>query len=168
MAFTTNFRVAPAFGTNTKIYNFDGQVRTFAGGGNRIDVMLLQALFHLFYYEINENANVKPPPKTTGPIKVDGIVGPQTRIHIEHFQQFLLKNNLTATTDGVMDPFKKQGILSPHTKKPFQLVSLNGIILSTAMKMGFPELHQDMINTHRGPIYPDELRAALRTPRALT
>jgi hypothetical protein len=173
MAFTTKFNVTlPQFGLGTEknVYNFDHQVRTFAGGGDAIDVMLLQALFRMFFYELGELGKIPKPPATTGIIKVDGIVGPQTRIHIDHFQQFLLKRGLTATTDGVMDPFKKQGVSTPHTKKQFQLLILNGNCLAIATQNGVEEVHQRMIDddVHGPGVYPNKLRAALRVPRALT
>ena len=177
MAFTTMFKidslpgqfVAPS--TEKKIYNFDQQVRTFAGGGDQVDVMLLQALFRIFYYEFANFGSIPPPARTTGIIKVDGIVGGQTRLHIDHFQQFLKRNNLTATADGIIDPFKKQGVSTPHTRRQFQLVVLNGMCLSMATKLNREGVHQNIVVAHgpgagapgTGP-YPAKLIAALSRP----
>lgn len=162
-------------GSQIKTYNFDQQVRTFAGGGNLIDVMLLQALFRMFFYEFpgrdgDAKLSTKPPPGSNGTIKVDGIVGEQTRFHIQHWQKLLAQRGVTKTTDGVMDPFPKQGgPLSPHTKQPFQLLVLNIQCLGLATREGDAGIHQNMIfqSKHPDPIYQPKLRAALATPRAM-
>lgn len=176
MAFTTMFKVAPTLtqpgpGTEKKVYNFHHQVRTFAGGGDEVDVMLLQALFRIFYYEFKFFGSIDPPSGTTGIIKVDGIVGKQTRLHIDHFQQFLKRTGRSTTTDGIIDPFRKQGVDSSHTKQPFQLFSLNGLCLGMALRLNREGVHQDLVRAHgpgegvegKGP-YPAKLIDALNRP----
>lgn len=172
MAFTTFFRlktdrVGPA-GTDSKVYNFDAPVSTF-GGGAKVDVMLLQALFRIFYYEFMGFGSIDPPSGTTGVIKVDGIVGTQTRMHIQHFQQDLLRKGQTKTTDGVMDPFKKQGTLTRHTHALYQLQRLNAECLRLAFDNGDTSVHQRMIDldVHAEEIYPPALRSALRIIRVM-
>lgn len=167
MAFTTLFklqsnRVGPV-GAQRKVYNFNAPVTTFAGGA-KVDVMLLQALFRIFYYEFIGFGSVDAPPASTGVIKVDGIAGKQTRIHIQHYQQLLLKQGLTKTTDGVMDPFKKQGVLTTHTKVKYQLEILNVDCLLLAFDNGEEAVHQRMIDldVHAEEVYPPALRNALR------
>ena len=172
MAFTTLFklvtnRVGPA-GSDSKVYGIHFPVTTFSSNLKQ-DVMVVQAQFRIFYYEFMGFGSIDPPAATTGVIKVDGIVGKQTRIHINHFQQHLLKKGLTKTTDGVIDPFKKQGVLTTRTKVQFQLVTLNAECLRLAFDNGTPEVHQRMIDfdVHAADVYPQELRDALRVTQFL-
>lgn len=172
MAFTTLFklqsnRLGP-IGSVKKIYGFHFRVSTF-GGGERIDVMLLQALFRIFYYEFIGFGSIDPPAGTTGVIEVDGIVGKQTRMHINHYQHHLKDRGDTDTTDGVIDPFKKQGIKTTHTKREYQLEILNADCLRLALKNGEEDVHQRMIDLdiHADEIYPVELRNALRATQFL-
>lgn len=174
MAFATFFKLksdrAGPVGAERKVYNFDHQVRTFSGGGDPVDVMLLQALFRIFYYEfINFPGSIPPPPNSTGVIKVDGVVGRQTRFHIEHYQQKLFNEALTKTTDGIMDPFKKQGVLTGRTQVKFQLEILNVDCLLLCKDNGEEEVHQKMIDldVHADEIYPRPLRSALRVPKTM-
>ena len=171
MAFATFLNlIRPEFGakigTPMKVYNFHGQVRTFSGGGNKVDVMLLQALFRIFYYEFVGRGSARIPRGSTGVIEVDGIVGKQTRIHIDDFQKQAVFFKVTLTADGVIDPFKKPGILTPHTGVPFQLLQLNFTCQSIAFRNGDIDVHQRMIDQdkHPDPIYPPALRSALRVP----
>lgn len=174
MAFATFFTLTgDSFGRRkggqTKLYNFDGQVRSFAGGGNKTDVMLLQALFRIFYYEFLGFGSAPIPAGSTGVITVDGIVGKQTRIHIQDFQTLMERKGATLTTDGVIDPFAKQGIRTPHTRTQFQLLRLNFECQDIAFGNNAFDVHENMIDhvTHAGEIYPNELRTALRIARAM-
>ena len=169
MAFTTFFTLNKAafglpIGRPTKLYNFDHQVRTFAGGGDKVDVMLLQALFRILYYEFTGQGSFPIPGDSTGVIKVDGIVGPQTRIHIQDFQK--LARLQSGTTNGIIDPFRKQGVSTPHTGKPFQLLLLNSECQRIAFGNDRFEVHQRMVDldVHPDELYPLGLRTALRRP----
>jgi hypothetical protein len=172
MAFTTFFKLQSdrlgTAGSLKKIYGFHFRVTTF-GGGERLDVMVLQALFRIFYYEFMNFGSIAPPAGSTGIIKVDGIVGKQTRIHIQHYQQHLKFRGATATTDGVIDPFKKQGTLTAHTQKRFQLEALNGDCLKLAVDNKEERVHQEMIDpsVHGDDIYTPDFRAALLVPQFL-
>lgn len=172
MAFTTLFklqsdRVGPV-GAERKVYNIHLPVSTF-GGGLKEDVMLVQALFRMFYYEFMGFGSIDPPGGTTGVIKVDGICGPQTRLHIDHFQHHLQKHGHTKTADGVMDPFKKQGILTSRTKVKYQMEHLNAECLRLAFDAGDERVHQNMIDLefHAEEVYPPQLRNALRLTQVM-
>lgn len=149
MAFSTMFTVKKGnivpVGTPLRVYNFDRRVTTF-GGGDRDDVMLLQALFRILYYEFMGFGSPDAPSGSTGVIKIDGIVGRQTRLHIEHYQQLLLKEGNTKTTDGVIDPFKKQGVLTSNTQVKYQLELLNVDCLIVAKQNDEVRVHQKMID----------------------
>jgi hypothetical protein len=99
-------------------------------------------------------------------MKVDGICGKQTRLHIQHFQQFAKREGMTKTTDGVIDPFKKQGVMTSRTQMPYQLLALNSECLRLAFKNGNEGVHQNMIDLefHEEEVYPPALRSALRIP----
>ena len=169
MAFTTIFKLQSnklgPIGTPKRIYNFDARVSTF-GGGQKVDVMLLQALFRLFYYQFD--GSVPFPVQSTGVIDVYGIVGEQTRLHIQHYQKHLLLRGDTVTTDGVIDPFKKQGVKTSHTKVTYQLEVLNADVLKLAIANNAEFVHQNITepNTVSNDI-PPALRSALRVVRTL-
>jgi len=169
MAFTTMFRLQSdrlgPIGTFKRIYNFDAPVSTF-GGGQKVDVMLLQALFRLFYYQFD--GSVPIPSASTGVIAVDGIAGRQTRLHIEHYQQHLKLRGDSDTTDGVMDPFKKQGVNTTRTNRHYQLEILNADVLKLAIANNAEFVHQNI--TEPNPVsndIPPPLRNALRVVRSL-
>ena len=172
MPFTTMFtltsdRLGPV-GAEKKLYNFFFPVSTF-GGGERVDVMLLQALFRMFYYEFIGFGSIDPPGGSNGVIVVDGIVGPQTRMHIHHFQQHMLTRGVTRTTDGVIDPVKKQGVRTPRTHVRYQLEVLNAECLRLAFDNNVEGVHQNMIDLefHPEEVYPPELRSALRITQVM-
>jgi hypothetical protein len=100
---------------------------------------------------------------------VDGIVGPQTRMHIHHFQQHMLLRGVTRTADGVIDPFKKQGVRTSRTQVKYQLEMLNAECLRLAFDNEAEGVHQNMIDLefHPEEVYPPELRAALRIPQVM-
>ena len=172
MPFTTMFTLTSdrlgSVGAEKKIYNFFFPVSTF-GGGERVDVMLLQALFRMFYYEFMGFGSIDPPGGSNGVIKVDGIAGPQTRMHIHHFQQHAMMQGWTRTADGVIDPFKKQGVVTSHSHVKYQLEILNGECLKLAFDNNVEGVHQNMIDLefHPEEVYPPELRAALRIPQVM-
>ena len=171
MAYSTTFKVKNDSllppGTALKVYNFDRRVTTF-GGGDRADVMLLQALFRMFYYEFTGFEEAPEiPGGSNGVIKVDGIVGPQTRLHIQDYQQRLLRDGLTKTVDGVMDPMKKQGVKTTNTQVKYQLEILNVDCLVVCKANDSVATHQRMIDLdmHALDVYPNALRSALRVQK---
>ena len=172
MAYTTLFTVLDKklgpISARRKVYNFSFPVSTFSGG-MKSDVMLLQALFRMLYYEFTGLGGIPAPAASTGIIKVDGIVGQQTRIHIQHFQQHALRQGWTRTTDGVIDPFKKQGTVTSVTKMPYQLLALNAECLRIAFSNGQEKVHQQMIDfqQHAEGVYPQSLRNDLRVAQVM-
>ena len=162
-----------------RIYNFDRPVTKF-GGGNRTDVMLLQALFRIAYYELPDGTHLDVPAQSTGPISVDGIMGSQSRIHIEHFQngpaleigaEMTKDADVFIFQDGVIDPMPHSNLTAKtkNTKTVYELAMLNTFCNNRTFTIGKPEIFQRMIDidVHSSDDWPkgDALRSALRTPR---
>lgn len=169
MPFTTMFKInndeVGVVGREVKSYNIDHHVSTF-GGGAKVDVMLLQALFRIFYYEYQGYGGIDPPGGSSGVIKVDGICGAQLRMHIHHYQNYLMIRGATKTTDGVICPYKKQGMLTTHTHVKYQLEILNAQCYRLAREYGDEGVHQNMTDPkyHPPEVYPPALCNALRCP----
>ena len=170
MPYTTMFKITNAdlgsVGREVKAYNLDFHVSAF-GGGSKVDVMLLQALFRLFYYEYQGSGSIEPPGGSSGVIEIDGICGPQTRMHIHHYQSYLKGQGATMTIDGVICPYKKQGMLTSHTHVKYQLEILNAQCYKLACDCGDEYAHQRIADPKfhsAAEIYPPALRNALRAP----
>ena len=123
MAFTTTARSQSEGVVN--FYNIDWPVGRI---GNNIhdDVMLVQALFKIFYYEmLGFNDNFEPPPGESEVIKVDGYTGPATLRHIVHFQTQCKKRGASVLLDGIFDPYRQEGQRSTISKTYYALDFLN-------------------------------------------
>lgn len=136
-------------------YNIDWAVGSI-GSNIREDVMLVQALLRIFYYE---SSVAQPPPESTGPITVDGRCGPITRAHIVHFQRLAAEKGYPVHQDGAFDPYRAGGQVSTLTKSRYSMELLNNGCYS-ADKRNSTRFHKDL------PIRDDipvTLRSALKT-----
>lgn len=95
-------------------YNVDWTVG--AGGSNWAeDVMLVQALFRIFFYDYNGNMHDREgmgrvaPPLGYNSIAVDGKCGPATIAHIRWFQTLLVKFGRKSGPDSRFDPTRHVG-----------------------------------------------------------
>ncbi|QGW80602.1 peptidoglycan-binding protein [Variovorax paradoxus] len=123
MAFST-----PVIGSSGRLltaYNIDWSVGHI-GSNTREDVMLVQALFKIFYYELmGFNHDFDPPPDQTEVIVVDGYKGPITQKHITHFQGQMIARGQKVLADGIFDPFRAPGASSTVSKSRYALDLLN-------------------------------------------
>ncbi|QFZ82010.1 MULTISPECIES: peptidoglycan-binding domain-containing protein [Variovorax] len=123
MAFSTPF--IGKTGNSLIAYNIDWSVGQI-GANTREDVMLVQALLKIFYYELlGFNHDHDPPPGETAVIEVDGLKGPITQRHITHFQEQLIARGSHLVPDGIFDPFRKPGAVTTQTKSRYALDLLN-------------------------------------------
>ena len=123
MAFST-----PPIGKSRDLltaYHIDRAVGRI-GSNTREDVMLVQALFKIFYYELlGFNHDLDPPPGQTEVIVVDGYYGPITQKHITHFQAQAIALGQKVLPDGIFDPFRAPGASSTLSKSRYALDLLN-------------------------------------------
>ncbi len=123
MAFSTTL-----IGSSGKLrttYNSDWSVGRI-GSNTREDVMLVQALFKIFYYELlGFNHDFDPPPGGNEVIVVDGYYGPVTLKHITHFQEQAIARGRKVLPDGIFDPFREPGASSTISKTRYALDLLN-------------------------------------------
>jgi peptidoglycan hydrolase-like protein with peptidoglycan-binding domain len=106
-------------------YNIDWSAGRI-GSNTREDVMLVQALFKIFYYELlGFNHEMDPPPGQTEVIAVDGYYGPVTQKHITHFQTQVIARGQKVLPDGIFDPFREPGSSSTISKTRYALDLLN-------------------------------------------
>ena len=106
-------------------YNIDWSAGRI-GSNTREDVMLVQALFKIFYYELlGFNHDLDPPPGQTEVIAVDGYYGPVTQKHITHFQTQSIALGYKVLPDGIFDPFREPGSSSTISKSRYALDLLN-------------------------------------------
>lgn len=162
MAFTTTAR-SQSEGI-VSVYNIDWPVGRI---GNNIhdDVMLVQALFKIFYYEmLGFNDNFEPPPGESEVIKVDGYAGPVTRRHIVHFQTQCKKRGWSVLLDGIFDPFRQpgQGQLSSISKTRYSLDFLNALTRNSC-KLEGADNYTTLPNREDVPLL---LRNALKTHKS--
>lgn len=123
MAFSTT--LIGSSGVERRAYNIDWSVG-HAASNRPEDVMLVQALFRILYYELmGFNSDFEPPPGEAGVIVVDGIKGPATQRHIVHFQNQVRTRGFKVTLDGVFDPYRAPGALSTISRTRYALDLLN-------------------------------------------
>lgn len=156
MAFTTPF--ISLGGKSLIAYNIDWSVGRI-GSNTREDVMLVQALFKIFYYEL---VGYDPPPGSTT-IVVDGRYGPITQTHITHFQQQAIEDGKKVQADGIFDPFRKpgSGALSPNSKSVYALDLLNNCCAVFCERQGM-DVENNYINLPNRQDMPLSLRNALK------
>ncbi|MBS0428105.1 MAG: peptidoglycan-binding protein [Proteobacteria bacterium] len=144
-------------------YNVDWAVGRI-GSNARDDVMLVQALLRIFYYELMGFTDVgfEPPPNATDPIAVDGRIGPITQSHIVHFQSQIAAKGSPTTQDGIFDPFRGPGQLSTITHSRYSLDALNSGCNHFCNKQGIDNYR----NLPNRQDVPAALRAALRTHKS--
>lgn len=160
MAFTTS---APSQSEGMiDIYNIDWSVGQ-VGNNVRDDVMLVQALFRIFYYEmLGFNDNFDPPPGETKVIEVDGYAGPATRRHIIHFQTQGVKRGWNLKLDGIFDPFRQHGQRSLISRTFYAMDFLNANARNSCKLQGADNYTK---LPHREDI-PLLLRSALKTHKS--
>lgn len=106
-------------------YNIDWSAGRI-GSNTREDVMLVQALFKILYYELmGFNHDLDAPPGQTEVIAVDGYYGPVTQKHITHFQTQMIARGHKVLPDGILDPFREPGASSTISKSRYALDLLN-------------------------------------------
>lgn len=118
MAFSTTF--IGDGGLQRSAYNIDWSIGLI-GSNTREDVMLVQALFKIFYYELERTYNFFPPPGQDEVIVVDGVRGPMTQRHIAHFQRQVVERGYNVMCDGIFDPYRAPGALSTRSKSRYAL-----------------------------------------------
>ncbi|MEO7242129.1 MAG: peptidoglycan-binding protein [Variovorax sp.] len=138
------------------IYNTDWAVGQ-GGSNGREDTMLVQALFHILYYE-DVDTGCTPPAGSTG-IAVDGWYGPATQRHINHWQSQMRSDGENVLCDGVMDPFRGQKEASTISKTRYALELLNNACHNACKDEG----KTNFLNLPNRQDIPVELRNALKT-----
>lgn len=157
MAFTTTAR-SQSEGL-VSVYNIDWPVGRI-GNNIRDDVMLVQALLRIFYYEmLGFNDGFQPPPGETEVIEVDGYIGPVTRRHIVHFQTQCRERGWVVALDGIFDPYRQQGQQSTVSKTYYTLEALD-TLASNCCKLEGANHYTNLPNRDDMPLL---LRSALRT-----
>jgi hypothetical protein len=113
----------------SKRYDIDAAVgRSWKSKNMRDDTMLVQSLLRIFYYELGGKTdlgvNFEPPAVSTGVLKVDGFIGPQTQGHIEQFLNSMAKSDPAPgrINDHAFDPLSRMVI---HGKNIFLTALLN-------------------------------------------
>ena len=93
---------------SVELPNIDRPVGATSGSNRPDDVMLVQALLRLFFYEIAQKAERrnKPPVGFNG-IAVDGKCGPGTQEHLRHFKAVMRQAGFPTLGDGKVDPVPK-------------------------------------------------------------
>jgi hypothetical protein len=160
MAFTHKFKAFDPTRGEVVAYNVDWPVGR--GGSNvREDVMLIQALFKVYYWEITDiGEDLTPPPGESQIIEVDGWWGPTTQKYIEHFQAQVVAKGFNVLRDGLIDPYR-DAPWTPSTisKSTYTLV----VLVSRCHRLceqNRETYYQDL--PHRGDM-PLRLRNALKT-----
>jgi len=158
MAFTMTFK-GKTSGTLHKIYNVDWSVGKI-GSNIQEDVMLVQALFRIFYYELMgfTDAEFEPPPGEPV-IVVDGWIGPATHRHIVHFQRQMVASGRKVLQDGIFDPFRALEQVSTISKTRYALELLNNGCANYCTKNGV-DYYTNLPNRTDMPL---ALRSALKT-----
>lgn len=134
MAFSTP--TISSSGALLTTYNTDWSVGRI-GSNTREDVMLVQALFKIFYYELlGFNHDLNPPPGQTEVIVVDGYYGQITQKHITHFQTQAIALGYKVLPDGIFDPFREPGASSTISKTRYALDLLNNACANCCKEQG--------------------------------
>ncbi|WP_198088995.1 peptidoglycan-binding domain-containing protein [Variovorax sp. E3] len=156
MAFSTSF--IGTSGNPRLAYNIDWSVGLI-GSNTREDVMLVQALLRIFYYELmGFNDGFDPPPGETEVIAVDGAKGPITQRHIVHFQQQAIARGSNLRADGIFDPFRAVGASSTLSKTRYALDLLNNGCANLCDRQGI----DNYTNLPNRQDVPQLLRSALK------
>ncbi len=161
MAFTTPVFMAEN-GLPCSFYNIDYPVG--ATGYNRHeDVMLVQALFRILYYELGGTSTVRPPPGESG-IAVDGYFGAATNRHIVQFKQQMtaMGGDFGAEGELRLDPFRTPGQRSTVSNHFYLLDILNDFCHDGCTRKGLNNF------SHLGDRedVPAALRSALKTVKS--
>lgn len=123
MAFTTT--LIGDSGVSRTAYNIDWSVGQI-GSNTHVDVMLVQSLFKILYYELlGFNNNFDPPLGQNEVIVVDGLIGPITQKHIALFQEQAIARGKKVMPDGIFDPYRAPGAFSTKSKSNYALDLLN-------------------------------------------
>lgn len=137
-------------------YNVDFSVGA-RGHNRREDVLLVQALLRIFYYEVGfENC---PPPSGENGIAVDGFHGSSTQRHINHVQQQFIAVGNDTGNDGLIDPFRTPYEGSLITKHHYTLVLLNDACAHGCIETG----SNNFVDLPQRDDIPIQLRNALMT-----
>ncbi|HMN20144.1 MAG TPA: peptidoglycan-binding protein [Ottowia sp.] len=138
-------------------YNVDFSVGA-RGHNRREDVLLVQALLRIFYYEVGFE-NCPPPPGENG-IAVDGFYGSSTQRHINHVQQQFIAVGNDTGNDGLLDPFRSPPYsTSLITKQYYTLVLLNDACAYGCIETGL----DNFVDLPLRADIPIQLRNALAT-----
>ena len=170
MAFTQ--MEARSDGSGRPTYNIDRAVG-YGAPCNRTDTMLVQALFHIFFYEQEgcftanhaESGYYFTPPAGYSSIAIDGYIGPATRSHIAAFQQGLAQLGHLNRVDHRLDPMRESVYKrSTITRVHYTLAWLNVTCANRAHQQGQKPAYDNLGQREDMPM---QLRNALKTRKQL-
>lgn len=158
MAFTSSY-VSAKSGKTFGIYNIDWSVGRI-GSNLHDDVMLVQALLRIFYYELEDAAGpgYEPPPGESG-IDVDGWIGKHTQAHITQFQTQMKAKGYNIMQDGIFDPYRVHSMASTVSKTIYTIDFLNNGCANLCDQKGLNN-YDNLANRQD---IPQQLRNALKT-----
>ena len=155
---------------SVELPNIDRSVGATSGSNRPDDVMLVQALLRLFFYEVAQVAarQNKPPAGFTG-IAVDGKCGPSTQEHLRQFKVVMRKAGMPTLADGKVDPVPKfwtdAYAATPHRKDYYVL----DVLVSHCKKFCITDGRLDLFYfKSRTTGIPLELRNALERVSVVT
>lgn len=163
MAFTTTFR-SRKDGSLSNAYNIDFPVGAGARGNVPEDVMLVQLLFRILYFEValsGGDAFVPPAGHTT--IEVDGKFGPATARFVVHWQKFCRDQGMNVLLDGVIDPMRGMEESSTRSRTRYAIEILNHTCFAQCRKLGIAN-YDDLANRTDIPL---ALASAVKSHRTL-
>lgn len=158
MAFMTP--ITTQSGATDYSYNVDYAVGHW-GCNFKEDVMLVQALLRIAYYEVRDGPRqtFEPPAGFDTPIAVDGICGPNTTRFIQHYQDQSRSAGQDVLCDGRFDPSRAYTQLSSISHTKYSIELLNNHCFHACHAMGVDYYTR---LGYREDI-PPSLRYALRT-----
>ena len=141
-------------------YNIDHPVGESVGCDPE-DVMLVQALLRLVFYEFK----YCPPPAGRTFLKIDGKCGPSTQAHLRAFKAQIRREGVPTIADGQIDPIdgNPNTAATGRTKHRFVLEVLNHMTLEMAQRAGRPEARDFHTKPPENDVpVPDTLYKALQ------
>ena len=157
MAFVTTVESSSQ---TSKSYNVDFSVGTGAKGNFPDDIMLVQALMRIIFYELPEGVRLRAPGQDRG-IVVDGLLGPSTVRHLIQFESILIgAGEKDIRPDHIYDPFRSRGEHSHLTQSRYKLELLNNMCFSGCRARGLDAYDSLPDRTD----LPPRLQAALNLP----
>lgn len=142
-------------------WNIDKPVGATSGYNRPDDVMLVQALLRLCFYEL-DGAKTPPlsPPEGHSGLAVDGKCGPATQKHIRQFKDWMRTAGQATVADGKIDPVPSFSTDFAKTRHGviYTMDLLDSCARHWSVKAGHPELYRFKSRTNDIPL---ALRSAL-------